>query len=145
MASTIPVSSDAHRHAMESAQPRSALLPTSSTAPYLSLHTCFGTRENPVNTIRITSDDQAIDFNAAKDIADATAAALLGDTTCLSWFDREQNREAPAHVSECHDDTCENPGYIDYALSREAQLKIDVGGGAFVFCYRAVAEFLEQG
>lgn len=98
-----------------------------------------------MRTISVKSDDQNIDFNTAKDISDAMAATLLGEMTCLSWFDREQNREAPAHVSECHDDSCENPGYIDYATSRGAELKIDVGGGAFVFCYRAVAEFSEHG
>jgi hypothetical protein len=98
-----------------------------------------------MKTITVRSDDIAIDFDTAKDISDATATALLGEITCLSWFDRDQNREAPAGVSECHDDACETPGYLDYATSRGAKLKIDVGGGAFVFCYRSVAEFSEQG
>ena len=98
-----------------------------------------------MKTIAVSSDDFQIDFHTAKDISEATAAAILGEVTCMSWFDREQNREAPAGVSECHDDSCETPGYIDYATSRGAELKIDVGGGAFVFCYRSLGDFAEQG
>jgi hypothetical protein len=58
----------------------------------------------------------------------------------MSWYDRAENRESPAHVSECHDD-CDIPGYIDYAVTRGAQVKVDVNDGAFVFCYRPLGEF----
>ena len=98
-----------------------------------------------MNTIRIESPDVALDLYQAKDIAEAIASTLLGEVTCLSWYDKENDQEAPAHVSECHDAACENPGYIDYALSRGVELKIDVGGGAFVFCYRSVGEFSDNG
>ena len=97
-----------------------------------------------MKTVSVTSTELDIGFYAAKDIADATATALLEDMTCLSWFDRERNQEAPAHVSECHDDSCETPGYLDYAMSRGAELKVDIGGGAFVFLYRSVAEFTDM-
>ena len=97
-----------------------------------------------MKTLMVSSNDVDIDFYVAKAVAEATASALLGEVTCLSWFDRERNQEAPAHVSECHDESCETPGYIDYAMSRGAELKIDVGNGAFVFCYRSTAEFTEE-
>ena len=42
--------------------------------------------------------------------ADGRAAATLSDPVCLSWFDRAEGRESPAHVSECRDE-CEVPGY----------------------------------
>lgn len=96
-----------------------------------------------MKTVAVRSNDIEIDFYQAKAIAEATASTLLGEATCLSWFDREKNQEAPAHVSECHDASCEIPGYIDYASSRGAELKVDVGGGDFVFCYRSVGEFTE--
>jgi len=96
-----------------------------------------------LKTLTVDSDDLEIDFYLAKGIAEVAAAAVLGEVTCLSWFDREKNQEAPAHVSECRDASCETPGYIDYARSRGAELKIDVGSGAFVFCYRSVGEFTE--
>ena len=83
-----------------------------------------------------------LDFAAAKRLADAAAAALLGDqTACLSWYDRPSRHECPANASECHDGACPMPGYVEYAASRGAQLRVDVAQGAYVFCYRSIAEF----
>jgi hypothetical protein len=81
------------------------------------------------------------DFDRAKKVADALARELLGECACMSWYDRILDREAPAHASECHDDSCDVPGYVEYAESRGAELMIDVGGGNFVFCYRPLADF----
>jgi hypothetical protein len=97
-----------------------------------------------VKTVTIALDNVDVELQTAKDLADAIASVLLEDMTCLSWFDREENQEAPAHVSECHDDSCETPGYLDYALSRGAELKVDIGNGAYVFLYRSVAEFTDM-
>jgi hypothetical protein len=96
-----------------------------------------------MKTITVTSSDVEIEFYAAKEIADAAATTVLEDMTCLSWFDRERNQEAPAHVSECHDASCDTPGYLDYATSRGAELKVDIDNGAFVFLYRSVEEFTD--
>jgi Domain of unknown function (DUF5619) len=83
-----------------------------------------------------------LDFGAAKKLADAVAATLLGQqATCLSWFDRPNRYECPANASECHDGACPIPGYVEYATSRGAELKVDVAQGTYVFCYRSVAEF----
>ena len=97
-----------------------------------------------MKAVSVSTTDIELDLHTAKDIADAAATVLLEDMTCLSWFDRENDQEAPAHVSECHDDTCETPGYLDYAMSRGAELKIDVGDGAYVFLYRSVEEFTDM-
>ena len=97
-----------------------------------------------MQTVSVTSDELQTEFYTAKDIADAIAKVLLEDMTCLSWFDRERNQEAPAHVSECHDDSCDTPGYLDYAKSRGAELRVDIGSGAYVFLYRSVEEFTEM-
>lgn len=56
----------------------------------------------------------------------------------LSWYDRDRDFEAPQHVSECHQRGA-TPGYVDYALSHGASLKIDIEGGRFVFYYRDAA------
>lgn len=96
-----------------------------------------------MNTIRLSSEGLSFDFDAAKRAADALAETQLGDCTCLSWYDRPADREAPAHVSECHD-ACDIPGYVDYAVHRGAELMIDVGGGEYVFCYRSFGEFADD-
>jgi len=71
--------------------------------------------------------------------ANAEAARCLGEAMLLSWYDRDRDLEAPAHVSECHQDSAV-PGYVDYALSRGARLRVDIGNGRFVFFYRAVGD-----
>ena len=79
-------------------------------------------------------------FAAAKTVADRAAARELEEPVCLSWYDRAAGRESPAHASECHGD-CEVPGYVEYAVTRGAELEVVVGGGAYVFCYRPLGEF----
>ena len=79
-------------------------------------------------------------FAAAKELADREARGALSEPICLSWYDRANDREAPAHVSECRDE-CDIPGYEEYAASRGGNLKVVVGNGAYVFCYRPLGEF----
>jgi hypothetical protein len=94
-----------------------------------------------MNTINVKSE-QDLDFSTANRVADAVAASLIGEqTVCLSWYDRVRQHECPAHASECHDDSCDLPGYIEYAESRGAQLRVDIDDGTYVFCYRSVEEF----
>jgi hypothetical protein len=95
-----------------------------------------------LKTATITTDDAELDFATAKRLADAAAARALDGPICLSWYDRAADRESPAHASECHGD-CEMPGYVEYAVTRGAELRIVVDGGSFVFCYRPAGEFAE--
>jgi hypothetical protein len=84
-----------------------------------------------------------VDFVTAKARADNTAARVLEDPVCLSWYDRALDRESPAHASECHGD-CDMPGYVEYAVTRGAQLRVVIGDGAYVFCYRPLGEFSDM-
>jgi len=94
-----------------------------------------------MQTLRLQSEIP-LDFPAASRLADAVAASLVGgSTTCLSWYDRERDHECPAHASECHDGTCTVPGYVEYAESRGASLRVEIDDGRFVFCYIDVSEF----
>ena len=88
----------------------------------------------------MNSNDIELDFDTSKRLADALAHATLGESTCLSWYDKIEDREAPANVSECHE-ACDIPGYIDYAANRGGELKIVFNDGIFVFCYRPLGEF----
>jgi len=78
------------------------------------------------------------DHPAAMRLANNEAKQRLGDAMLLSWYDRDRDFEAPQHVSECHQDSAV-PGYVDYALSRGASLKVDIDDGRFVFFYCPVA------
>jgi hypothetical protein len=97
---------------------------------------------DPLHAHHIATPPTGFDFAAAKALADAAAAQRLDGPICLSWYDRANDRESPAHAGECHVD-CEMPGYVEYAVTRGAELKIVVGGGDYVFCYRPLGEFAE--
>lgn len=96
-----------------------------------------------MKTIRMEGDGLELEFGSCKKLADAVAAELLGETICLTWYDKGRDQESPAHISECHDDACETPGYIEYAESRGARLHVVCGKGDFEFCYRPIGEFAE--
>jgi hypothetical protein len=74
------------------------------------------------------------DYRAAMRLADAEAAARLGEYMLLSWYDRDRGFESPQHASECHLDSTV-PGYVDYGLSHGAKLVVDIEDGRFVFFY----------
>jgi hypothetical protein len=93
-----------------------------------------------VKSLHIDGSELDLTFERAKALSDAAADALLHDPFLLAFYDRDRGLEAPGHVSECHEG-CEVPGYIDYATSRGGELRIDVDGGRFVFCYRRLGEF----
>jgi len=63
----------------------------------------------------------------------------LPQVTCLSWYDKAQNRQSPSHV-ECHNEG-DKPGCVDYAVSRGAELLVTIGHCDFIFCYRSLVEF----
>jgi hypothetical protein len=84
----------------------------------------------------------ALDLNTAKGRADDAVADLLVDPVCLAWFDRAADREGPAQAGECHE-ACATPGYVDDAVSRGAELRVVVDGGAYVFCCRPIGELAE--
>ncbi len=99
--------------------------------------------KDPLKKINIGDVAPSIDFKSAKTLADTQAAVELCEPICLSWYDRAADRESPAHASECHGD-CEMPGYVEYAVTRGAEIEIVVADGAYVFCYRPLGEFAEE-
>lgn len=74
------------------------------------------------------------DYRAAMRLADAEAAARLGNFMLLSWYDRDRDFESPQHAGECHRGGAV-PGYVDYGLNHGAKLWVDVEDGRFVFFY----------
>jgi hypothetical protein len=103
-------------------------------------HPVVADMELPNHVEQIAVEDTKLPFAEAKKRADELAAATVNQPVCLSWFDRLQNRESPANVSECHDD-CELPGSVEYAITRGATLIVVVGDHEYLFCYRPLGEF----
>ncbi|MES9843642.1 MAG: AF1514 family protein [Candidatus Sedimenticola sp. PURPLELP] len=92
-----------------------------------------------VTIVELSPQPSPADYLVAMDIANAEADGRLGENAymLLSWYDRDRDFESPQHASECHMNSA-IPGYIDYALYRDAKLKIDIEQGRFIFFYLPV-------
>ena len=68
----------------------------------------------------------------AMKLADIEAQRRPGEHLLLFCMTRDRDSEAPRHTSECCQDSAV-PGQVDQALDGEADLKVDVEDGRFVF------------
>ena len=92
---------------------------------------------SPVTRVQLDPDLPLVDYRAAMGLADREARARLGDCMLLSWYDRDRDYESPPNTTECPGD-CEKNGYILYAASHGATLKVDIEEGRFVFFFTPV-------
>ncbi|MEN8176302.1 MAG: AF1514 family protein [Pseudomonadota bacterium] len=93
--------------------------------------------ESGLTKVSLSPDPPPGDYREAMALAEVEATRRLGDYMLLSWYDRDRDFESPQHAGECHLDSAV-PGYVDYALYRGANLKVDIGDGRFVFYYLGV-------
>ena len=91
--------------------------------------------ESRLEIVRLDPEPPPADYREAMALADQVAEERLGEEAMrIAWYDRDRDFESPQHASECHQDAAV-PGYVDYALSHGATLKVDVGSGRYVFYY----------
>ena len=90
-----------------------------------------------LTVVELSPVERLPDYTAAMSLANAEAEKRLGEHMLLSWYDRDRDFESPQDASECHANS-PIPGYVDYALYRDATLKIDIEHGRFVFFYLPV-------
>jgi len=92
-----------------------------------------------VTIVDLTPQPSPADYLTAMSIANLEADQRLGEGKymLLSWYDRDRDFESPQGASECHANSA-IPGYVDYALYRDARLKVDIEQGRFVFFYLPV-------
>ena len=89
-----------------------------------------------IEIVELQSRDEC-DHGQAKLLADAEAARRYEEYMLVSWYDRDRELESPAHATEGPEGG-PTDGYIHYALSHDAALKVDVADGRFVFFYTPV-------
>jgi hypothetical protein len=87
--------------------------------------------------VNLAAGSDVGNYREAMTLAGVEADRRLGEHMLLAWYDRERDFESPQHASECHLDSAV-PGYVDYALSHGATLKVDFDDGRFVFFYLPV-------
>ncbi|MFZ5774878.1 MAG: AF1514 family protein [Thermodesulfobacteriota bacterium] len=73
----------------------------------------------------------------AMSLAREEASRRFAEYLLISWYDRDRDFESPPNTTECPH-ACEKNGYILYALSHGARLKVDVEDGRFVFFFTPV-------
>jgi len=84
--------------------------------------------ENPVD---VQVEDEPLDFEKAKEIADLKAGEIAEDAMLIAWFDRKRGKFSPQ--VECGGK--EKPAWLVYAETRGANIVISVNHETFVFVY----------
>jgi hypothetical protein len=118
------------------AMPKSALHAETAAASVCELRSEVDLRG--ITQLQLTPAEAPVDYRAAMQLANLQAGQRLGEYMLLSWYDRDRDFESPQHSSECHLDSAV-PGYVDYAVSHGATLKVEFEQGRFVFFYMPVA------
>lgn len=84
-----------------------------------------------IDPVDVQLDDESLDFERAKEIADRKAGEISGDAMLIAWFDRKTGRFSPP--VECGGKA--KPAWLVYAESRGANIVIDVNRETYVFVY----------
>ena len=82
--------------------------------------------------IDIMTDDEDLDFDSAKIIADEIARQRTSHPMLLAWFDEKSWKHSPEIVCGCGN----KPSWVVYAQSRGANISIFMNNGEYVFLYR---------
>ncbi len=81
--------------------------------------------------------DSAADFETARALATAEAERRFSESMLISWYDRDRDLESPPHTTEKPGGGPKD-GYIHYAVSHQARLRVVFGNGRFVFFFTPV-------
>lgn len=85
-----------------------------------------GSHKN-IKEIDVSVQGVALDYTTAH----ALAGKAAGDAMLVAWYDGKNNVGYP-EVQEC---TGDKPGWLAYAESHDANLKVNVNGGEFIFVF----------
>ncbi|MEN8134139.1 MAG: AF1514 family protein [Thermodesulfobacteriota bacterium] len=90
-----------------------------------------------LENVSLQPENGSSNFQEAMALANSEADRRYEDYMLISWYDQDRNFESPQHATEGPEEGITD-GYIHYALSHGATLKVDIEGGRFVFFYTAV-------
>jgi hypothetical protein len=84
-----------------------------------------------INPVKIKTDRRDLDFLSAHSMAEKKVKSLCQEPTLISWYNATTGEYHPK--TECGN--AGNPGWLDYAESRNCDLTIDINDEQFVFVY----------
>ena len=87
-----------------------------------------------IAVLHVAEAELFADYRKAMQAANRRAQKAIGDNMLVSWYDRDRDFESPQYKNESHTDSA-FPRYIDYGLSHNASLVVDIENGRFVFIY----------
>ena len=87
------------------------------------------TKEVLTNLIELRIEDENLDFELAKHIADQKAMEIASESMLLGWYDAVTGRYSP-NVECCSE---HKPEWIVYAETREGNITIDINDEQYVF------------
>ena len=90
-----------------------------------------------IEVVSLAPAKKVTDYQEAMALARTLAAQRFEEYMLISWYDRDRDFEAPPNTTECPN-ACQKNGYILYALSHGAKLKVDIENGRFVFFFAPV-------
>jgi len=93
--------------------------------------------EEGVEVVSLNPENGVDDYQEAMALAREQARQRFEEYMLISWYDRDRDFEAPPNTTECPNCT-QKEGYIHYALSHDARLKVDIENGRFVFFFTPV-------
>ena len=90
-----------------------------------------------IEVVSLQPENGTSDYQEAMALANSEADRRYEDYMLISWYDRDRDFESPPHATEGPEEG-KTDGYIHYALSHDATLKVDIEAGRFVFFYTSV-------
>jgi len=85
-----------------------------------------------MKSVLISIDGIDLDFETAKQMTKAIAAASNPDTDLLAWHDKKLNRQSPT-IAHCDSD--EFKGWEEYGRHHGARYEIRINSGEYVMIY----------
>ncbi len=89
-----------------------------------------------IEIVVVQPDSKISDYQEAVALAKQEAGKRFEEYMLVSWYDRDRDYESPPNTTESAGDS--KDGYIHYALSHEAKLKVDIEKGRFIFFFTPV-------
>jgi len=89
-----------------------------------------------IEIVVVQPDSKISDYQEAVALAKQEAGKRFEEYMLVSWYDRDRDYESPPNTTESAGD--QKDGYIHYALSHEAKLKVDIEKGRFIFFFAPV-------
>ena len=90
-----------------------------------------------ITVVELEPNPSPADYLAAMELAKEEAIRHMDDYMLISWYDRDRDFESPQHTTES-DAPSAIPGYVNYGISHDAKLKVDIEQGRFVFFFTPI-------